>query len=58
MYPIDPDYVNSMDQEDFDPHLIIAVMAGMMTQQQADDYKKGDKTNKPIRDIAKNGNYA
>lgn len=58
IFPIDPDYVNSMDQEDFDPHLSIAVLAGMMTQQQADDYKKGDKTNKPIRDIAKNGNYA
>ena len=58
IYKYDPDYVNSMLQEDFDPHLIIAVMAGMMTQEQADAYKKGDKTNKPIRDIAKNGNYA
>lgn len=58
IYEFDPDYVNSMLQEDFDPHLIIAVMAGMMTQEQADAYKKGDKTNKPIRDIAKGANYS
>ena len=54
----DPDYVNSMNQPDFDPHLIIAVMAGMMTQEEADEYKAGNKKNKPIRDKAKNGNYA
>ena len=58
IYKHDPDYVNSMNQPDFDPHLIIAVMAGMMTQEEADEYKAGNKRNKPIRDKAKNGNYA
>jgi hypothetical protein len=47
-----------MLQDDFDPHITIAVMAGMLTQEQGDAYKNGDKQYKPIRDIAKNGNYA
>jgi DNA polymerase family A len=58
LYMYDPDYVNSMNQEGFDPHLIIAGMAGMLTQQQIEAYKSGDKTLKRIRDTAKNGNYA
>jgi len=58
IYPLDPDYVNTMLQDDFDPHITIAVMAGMLTQEQADQYKQGDKRWKPVRDIAKNGNYA
>lgn len=59
IYPLDPKYVESMMQEDFDPHLTLAVSAGMMTQEQADAYKrKEDLSTKPIRDIAKNGNYA
>ncbi len=58
IYPKDPKYVDSMNQEDFDPHLIIAEMAGMMTKEEADAYKNGDKSKKPIRDTAKNGNYA
>lgn len=58
IYPLDPDYVDSMNQEDFDPHLIIAVLAGMLTQEQSDAYKAGEKKYKPVRDIAKNGNYA
>jgi len=58
LYAYDPDYVNSMNEEGFDPHLIIAGMAGMLTQQQIEAYKAGDKTLKRIRDTAKNGNYA
>lgn len=58
IYPLDPDYVESMNKEDFDPHLIIAVLAGMLTQEQSDAYKAGEKKWKPVRDIAKNGNYA
>lgn len=76
IYPYDPKYVESMNQEGFDPHLIIAVIAGMCTQYEADTYKwyanlkdeekvvadavrvRLAKTIKPVRDIAKNGNYA
>lgn len=76
IFPHDPDYVKSMNEEGFDPHLIIAVIAGMCTQADADNYKwynnlkpeeqavadavKKDwaKKTKPVRDIAKNGNYA
>lgn len=58
IYFYDPDYVDQMNQPDFDPHLIIAGLAGMLTQLEIDNYKKGDKSRKPVRDIAKNGNYA
>ena len=58
IYPLDPDYVLSMNQKDFDPHLTVAGLAGMLTEQEIQAYKQGDKTNKPVRDIAKNGNYA
>lgn len=76
IFPYDPEYVKSMNQKDFDPHLIIAVIAGMCSQADADNYKwynsladeekkvadavKIDwaKRTKPVRDIAKNGNYA
>ena len=47
-----------MNQPDFDPHLTVAGLAGMLTEKQIQEYKDGDKTNKPVRDIAKNGNYA
>lgn len=58
IFPLDPEYVNSMNQEDFDPHLTVAEMAGMLTAAQVAEYKNGVKIWKPIRDIAKNGNYA
>ena len=47
-----------MNQPDFDPQLTIAVIAGALTEEQAEDYKRGNKKYKPIRDIFKNGNYA
>ncbi len=58
IYKYDPDYVDAMNTEGFDPHLVIAGMAAMMTQQEIEEYKNGNTKNKPIRDIAKNGNYA
>lgn len=58
IYPHDPDYVDQMNTPDFEPHLTIAGMAEMLTQDEIQKYKDGDKKNKPIRDIAKNGNYA
>jgi DNA polymerase I-like protein with 3'-5' exonuclease and polymerase domains len=59
IFPYDPDFVESMNKPDWDPHLEIAKLAEMLTQEQVDKYKSGeDKSIKPIRDIAKNGNYA
>lgn len=59
IYPLDPKYVESMQQEDWDPHLDLALTAGKISQQQMDDYKNEvDKSIKPIRDIFKSGNYA
>ena len=42
MMPIDPDYVNEMNKDGFDPHLDIAVEAGFLTEGQADAYKTED----------------
>lgn len=58
IFKYDPDYVRKMNREDYDPHLDLAVMAGLMTQDQAQNYKSNEKELKPIRSVAKNGNYA
>lgn len=59
MYKYDPEYVESVNKEGYDPHLALAVMGKMTTQEAADAYINGtDKSIKPIRDIAKNGNYS
>lgn len=63
-----------MSRDDYDPHLALAVMAGMCTEEDSDLYKYLDKDDnlkvadaskvssykrvKTIRSIAKNGNYA
>lgn len=44
MLPHDPEYVQTMMEPDYDPHLAIAVTAGMITKQQMDEYKAGNKT--------------
>lgn len=58
IFPHDPEYVHSMNKEDWDPHIEVAVLAGMLTKEQGEAYKAGEKKYKPVRDIAKNGNYA
>jgi DNA polymerase I-like protein with 3'-5' exonuclease and polymerase domains len=60
IFPLDPDYVNEMQVDDYDPHLSLAFSAHAITKEQMDDYISGidKKTIKPIRDIYKNGNYA
>ena len=42
MMPIDPDYVNEMNKDGFDPHLDIAVEAGFLTKGQSNAYKAKD----------------
>jgi len=59
IYPYDPDYVNEMNKEDYDPHLSLALLAGSISYEAMQAYMDGtDKSIKPIRDIFKNGNYA
>lgn len=59
IYPYDPEYVKEMSNDDYDPHLSLALLAKEVTPQQVQSYKDGtDKAIKPIRDIFKNGNYA
>lgn len=59
IYPYDPEYVKEMSNDDYDPHLSLALLAREVTPAQVEDYKAGiSKAIKPIRDIFKNGNYA
>lgn len=48
MYFFDPEYVNQMRVPGFDPHLDIALLAGLMSKEEVERYKelkkKGDKT--------------
>jgi DNA polymerase III epsilon subunit-like protein len=66
MWPHDPDYVRDMLSDDFDPHIDIAVFAGLMSQEEGDAYKAADKefektpmfkALKVVRAIGKKGNY-
>ncbi len=59
IYPFDPEYVKEMSNDDYDPHLSLALLAGEVNDKQVKAYVSGeDKSIKPIRDIFKNGNYA
>lgn len=59
LYDYDPDYVNEMNREGYDPHLSLAVLAKAINEEQMEAYINGtDKSIKPIRDIFKSGNYA
>lgn len=72
MYDYDPEYVEEMNVSDFDPHIDLAVMAGMIDREQGLLYKENKNKEENlssnlkaeishialIRGIAKNGNYA
>ena len=60
MFKFDPKAVEEMDTEGYDPHLKLAATAGVITNDQMEEYVTGvdQKTIKPIRNIFKNGNYA
>lgn len=66
IFPLDPEYVKSMLEEGYDPHLKVALTAKMMTEEEVDEYKlyvktdgkEGSKKNSRLRDMAKNGGYA
>lgn len=60
MLPHDPEYVATMQQDDFDPHILMALTAGMVSQEEFDEFKKGNKTAnaKAARKKGKTTNYA
>ena len=55
MYPYDPDYVEEMSEEGFDPHLDLALHAGALTKA---DLLNGAAYVKPIRKQYKVANYS
>lgn len=65
MMPYDPEYVEEMNIKGFDPHIDIAVLGKLMTEEEGKEYKlaKAEKREPPkrletIRGVAKNVNYA
>lgn len=58
MYFFDPDYVTQMRVPGFDPHLDIAILAGMMTPEQAEQHKSKEVDYSQIRNKAKTVNFA
>jgi DNA polymerase I-like protein with 3'-5' exonuclease and polymerase domains len=60
MLPHDPEYVATMQEEDFDPHILTAFTAGMVTKKEYEDFKRGDKSAnaKAARKKGKTTNYA
>lgn len=65
MWDYDPEYVEEQMEEGFDPHLDLAVRAGAMTQEEADEHKlysatEGEEgvSHKHIRDLYKVANYS
>ena len=60
MLPYDPEYVATMQEEDYDPHILMALTAGMVTRKEYEDFKKGIKSAnaKAARKKGKTTNYA
>jgi hypothetical protein len=59
MKPLDPDYVEEMSREGFDPHLDLCKFAGEITQDDIDAYNRGEKPElKKVRKAYKVVNYS
>lgn len=60
MLPHDPEYVATMQEEDFDPHILMALTAKMISQKEFEDFKRGEKSAnaKAARKKGKTTNYA
>ena len=58
MYFYDPQYVTEMRTPGFDPHLDIALLAGMLTKEQVEAHKNGTENHKETRHKAKTVNFA
>lgn len=60
MLPHDPSYVETMMADDYDPHILMALFADLITQKEFDDFMKGIKSDnaKKQRKAGKATNYA
>ena len=58
MKPLDPDYVEAMSKEGFDPHLDLALHAGVITQDDIDKHNSGERSLKALRKNYKVVNYS
>ena len=58
MKPLDPDYVEEMSREGFDPHLDLALHAGLITQDDIDKHNSGERSLKALRKNYKVVNYS
>lgn len=58
MFPYDPEYVKEMQTEGYDPHLSLAVFAGELSKEQADDHINKRASYRTIRQTYKSVNYA
>lgn len=57
LQPLDPIYVFEMMKQDYDPHLDLAVSAGALTREQAQEHKDKTKDHSKVRHIYKTANY-
>lgn len=58
IYPFDPEYVKSMQTEDWDAHLDICIKAGLLTEEQVKDHKEGRSNYKLERQKGKVVNFS
>lgn len=60
MLPYDPEYVKTMMEPDFDPHILMALSAGMITNEEYEAFKRGEKPDHVVkaRKSGKSTNYA
>ncbi|MGJ8660422.1 MAG: DNA polymerase [Bacteroidota bacterium] len=58
MKPLDPDYVEEMSREGFDPHLDLALHAGVINQEDIDKHNSGERSLKALRKNYKVVNYS
>lgn len=58
MQPLDPDYVEEMSKDGFDPHLDLAKHAGAITQADIDMHNSGEKPLGALRKAYKVVNYS
>ena len=54
----DPEYVKQLQEKGYDPHLDICVIAGILSEEQAQDHKDGVVDYTKERHSGKTGNYA
>jgi len=56
--PYDPEYVKTQMADDYDPHLLICEIAGLLTKEQVQAHKDGKADFSDIRHMGKGTNYS